>query len=474
MPQTILLVNPNLMRPPVTPVGLDYIGQSLRDSGFEVALLDLAFSRDIEDDIRAALEPEPFLVAVSVRNLDDCYLVSQDFCLADTKRILDLIRRRTSAPIALGGVGFSIMPEAVLDYCLADLGIRGDGELALPLLARRIADGEDYRDVPGLVFRNGNGFTANPVEWPDMALLPPASRDIVDNPRYLREGGQVGFETKRGCDRCCAYCADPMAKGRRVRARVPRAVADELEALLRQGVDCFHTCDAEFNVPPEHALAVCREIERRGLGDRIRWYAYAEPSGFDDELACAMSRAGCVGTNFGADHSEDEMLRTLGRGHNAEDLRRIADLCRKHGIVLMYDLLLGAPGETPETVRCVVEFMREVAPDRVGAALGVRLYPGAPMTERLKRRSDPTLGLRGVVENNPSLLRPVFYVSEALGPDPAGLVNDIIAGDERFFFSTPTPELEGYNYNDNSALCEAIRDGHRGAYWDILRRLAEQ
>ena len=33
--------------------------------------------------------------------------------------------------------------------------------------------------------------------------MPVWRRDVVDNPRYVAEGGQVGFETKRGCPRAC-------------------------------------------------------------------------------------------------------------------------------------------------------------------------------------------------------------------------------------------------------------------------------
>ena len=51
------------------------------------------------------------------------------------------------------------------------------------------------------------------------------------------------------------------------------------------GIDHVHTCDSEFNIPADHALAVCREIVRRGLGGRLRWYAYCAPLPFTAELA---------------------------------------------------------------------------------------------------------------------------------------------------------------------------------------------
>jgi len=96
------------------------------------------------------------------------------------------------------------------------------------------------------------------------------TRSWVDNKRYFKEGGQAGFETKRGCNGSCIYCADPVAKGRNIRLRPPSAVADEVEHLVAQGIDHLHTCDSEFNLPPEHAIAVCEEFERRRLGDKVR------------------------------------------------------------------------------------------------------------------------------------------------------------------------------------------------------------
>jgi len=477
----ILLVNPNLMRPPVTPVALDHIGQHLRAAGFAVELLDLAFEPSPEAAIDQAMARDWLLVAVTVRNIDDSFAASRDFCLARTKALIDRLRAGTDAPVVLGGVGFSIFARAALAFCGAPYAIRGEGEEPLARLARCLADGRPVDAVPGLLaLRDGRILFENKPLRHDLAAMPAWTRDIVDNPRYLAEGGQVGFETKRGCPGACAYCADPVAKGARCIARTPAQVADELDGLARRGVEVFHTCDAEFNVPPHHALAVCDELARRRLGDRrlgdrrlgdrIRWYAYALPDGFDDRLAAAMQRAGCVGVDFTADHVDDAMLAALGRTHRLEDLRRAAAACRCHGLAFMFDLLLGAPGETRESVRRTIETMKELDPTRVGTSLGVRLYPGTPLVKRLAARgplaANPSIS---GAEGNESLLRPVYYVEAGLGPDIGEFIRALIAGDERFLFPSGKESAENYNYNDNSVLCEAIRRGARGAFWDILR-----
>ena len=109
----------------------------------------MAFSADAELDIRSALRRmDPLLIGVTVRNLDDSYLASQDFCLERTRKIIDLIKSHSGALLVLGGVGFSIAPEAALDYCQVDWGICGEGEQALPMLAQQIAKKEIFIIFP--------------------------------------------------------------------------------------------------------------------------------------------------------------------------------------------------------------------------------------------------------------------------------------------------------------------------------------
>ena len=74
-------------------------------------------------------------------------------------------------------------------------------------------------------------------------------------------------------------------------------------------------------------------------------------------------------------------------------------------------------------------------------------------------------------EDNPHLLRPVYFVEAALGDDIDAHIRSLIAGDGRFLFPSGDESAENYNYNDNSLLADAIRAGARGAFWDILRRL---
>jgi hypothetical protein len=295
----------------------------------------------------------------------------------------------------------------------------------------------------------------------------------VDNVRYLRSGGQLGLETKRGCSGACSYCIEAAKSKKVIRLRSPESVVQEVEQMLRQGLNVFHICDSEFNRPLDHAKAICRSLADSGLGNRIRWYAYLSPRPFDAELVQLMAAAGCAGIDFGVDHTDESILRTLRRDHRRDDVLKAIDLTHAAGITVMIDLLLGGPGETPDTLKRVIEDLKASAADVIGTSMGIRIYPATDMGQALLRgeyQGDP--GLKGVITGNSHLIEPVFYLPHPPPRPPLRLMNKLVGTDKRFLFAGGSDESRDYNYESNDLLVKAVQNGHRGAYWDILRRLA--
>jgi len=474
----LTLVNSNRMLPPIAPIGLDYIASAVRQAGHEVELVDLCLADDAEAELdRYFAARQPDLVGISFRNVDDCFWPSAQSFLPVLQADVAAVRRRTDAPIVLGGVGYSMFPLRILEVTGADFGVHGDGEAALVQLLDQVRGQRCWERVDGLLFRRDGCVVANPPSWPRRVSVV-SRRDLVDNAAYFRLGGQIGVETKRGCRRRCAYCADPIAKGRAYRRRSPAAVADEFATLLQAGIDVIHLCDAEFNLPLQHAEQVCDLLIDRGLGKRMRWYVYMAVVPLPESLIRRMRQAGCAGIDFTSDSAHPAMLAAYGQKHRLGDLEHAVRVCRKHGIAVMLDLLLGGPGETPETVAETIGAFKQIDPDCAGAALGVRVYPGTPLASMLEAA--------GPLEANPhlcrryappvDLLQPTFYISAGLGSRPSTLVRELIGDDPRFFppqedtTKEASPRADHHNYNRNETLLKAIGAGCRGAYWDILRK----
>ncbi|HEX9896811.1 MAG TPA: radical SAM protein [Dehalococcoidales bacterium] len=470
MTREIILVNANVLQPPVSPVGLEYVAESVMRAGLPLRVIDLAFEKDWQACLRRELRPaEALLVGVSVRNTDDCSFISGKSFLPWINEVITEIKKHTDAPVFLGGVGFSVMPDIVMGATGADGGIEGDGEDAVVALAEAILHKDKVDSLPNLVYRKSGAILRNPRKEVNLTRLPAFSRSVFSNRQYEMQGAMVGIETKRGCGQICVYCADPIAKGAWSRLRPPKMVAKEFENLVAQGVTWFHLCDSEFNLPLNHAKDVCRALIENGLGNKIRWYTYCAPVPFDPELLSLMKSAGCAGINFGVDSLDDGQLRRLGRHYSSDDIRQLVGLLNQERFNYLFDFMIGAPGETPETVQTTIERVKQYGIKAAGIAIGVRVYPGTRLARKFEN-DDVIEGLHPARDRRPET--PLFYLSPALGEDVTGFIRNLVGGDPRFLVLATPGEKGSYNYAGDDLLSHLIQEGARGAYWDILRKHA--
>jgi len=184
-------------------------------------------------------------------------------------------------------------------------------------------------------------------------------------------------------------------------------------------------------------------------------------------LASLMKRAGCAGINFGVDSLCDEQLSRLGRSHSSSNLQQLVQILKKEGLNYIFDLLIGGPGETEETVKITIEKVRKLNIPLAGIATGIRIYPGTPLSKTIANDSIKE-GLYPGMRH--TFLEPFFYLSPQLGSEATALVNKLVAGDPRFLVLTSPTDEGSYNYADDEALCQLIQQGARGAYWDIISR----
>lgn len=460
----IVLINTNVSSPPVSPVGLEYVGETVVDAGIPLDIIDLSFEVDWKTALKRELgTADPLIIGVSVRNFDDSSFVSRQSFLPWIKDVVEEIRRHSEAFILLGGVGFSVSPVKALEYTGADAGIAGDGEYAIQALYKRLVKHEEFFDLSNMVYRKGSDIICIQRAYVELKHSPPPRRRLFNNLRYEQTGAMVGIETRRGCTGTCTFCADPIAKGSRIRLRPPDKMAQEFEDLLSQGVTWFHMADSEFNIPIEHAKDICRAIINAGLEKKIHWYTYAAPVPFDRELAQLMKKAGCKGINFGMDSLHDEQLKRLHRGHTVANIKHLTGILKEEGLNYMADLLIGCPGETEATVRTSIETAKRLEIPLVGMAVGIRVYDGTPLKKQIDQAS--ISNYLNIVQDGLS-----YYMSPSLGSDPFGLVRELTGNDRRFLSLAAPGDMGSYNYAGDEHLSSLIKQGARGAYWDILRK----
>jgi radical SAM superfamily enzyme YgiQ (UPF0313 family) len=405
----VLLVSANRERipDPIFPLGLAYVAAAARRAGNEIAVVDLCFSRAplraLGDQVRRF---HPDVVGLSLRNVDNAaYPLTVDY-LDQHRAVVDVLHEATTAPVVLGGSGFSIMPQAYMQALDGDWGIAGEAEVAFIALLAALEEGRYPDRIPGLYGHDGNvgrstGATPYAVRhqgWND-GLWP--ARDLLDYPRYIRRGGMGNIQTKRGCVFKCSYCTYPLLEGNRFRTRVAADVVDEIESLMKDyGPHPMFFVDSILNFPRGHVESICEEILRRGIN--VRWSCYATPVKLDRHQAKLMAAAGCDGIELGTDAVDDGQLGRLGKSFDAQTAERANNYCLKAGMRVCQTVLFGAPGETRASIRATCAALRRMKPTAVVAMTGVRLYPGTPLTNSLIDQGRISASAIGLL--------PAFYV----------------------------------------------------------------
>lgn len=347
----------------VIPIGILSV-MAATPARHEKLLWDLCFENDpLESVARRLREHQPDLVAIGLRNLQNMDYTNITTNLDAYRALVRTVRANSPAPIVLGGGGFSVMPQGLMDDLGADYGIAGEGERSFQQLVDELEKPEPvFAGIDGLYYRTDGQirFAGHSGRFLSLDELPRPDRSVLAE-RYYAEYGTESLQTKRGCPLRCDYCTYPIVEGRLGRLRDPAKVADEfMEICSRRGVGHLFIVDSVFNLPLRHAKEVCRELVARG--NRTPWTSYINPAAFDDELADLMLRAGAVGMEVGSDSGCDEILDCLKKGFRTDKITRLSRIARAHGLKDCHSFILGTTGETLEHVARTLDFVAELNP----------------------------------------------------------------------------------------------------------------
>lgn len=442
---------------PVFPLGAAQVTAALRRAGHTVEFIDYNVNWRPVPDLIAGFQPD--YVGISLRNIDDALIQKRETFFDSLPDLVGELRRHTAATIVLGGSGFSIFPEELLERSGADYGIQGEGETQFVALIDAVNLGGDCSALPGLVYRQNGSVRTNcrtRVESAGDIPLPEAPQEVTDY--YLRKSSMLSLQTQRGCALKCCYCTYPLLEGRNYRQRPPEAVAEELARMQASGAEYVFIVDSVFNTSHAHVAGICEAILKRGIP--LKWCCFLRPKRLTRELLHLMSRAGLSHIEFGSDSFSDSVLEAYGKDLTFDDIRQSSELAAAANIDYAHFLILGGPGETERTLDETFRHSRQLPNATFMARAGMRVYPGTPLFDRLSGDPDgPAL---------PPLLHPFYYVAPPLTQERVLARLTEVAGEmPNWIYDDPPPAYY--------KLAERLRAkgvvGPLWSYFAILQRL---
>ena len=403
--RTLLIsANTEKINMPTLPMGLGCVAAAVMAAGHDMRFLDLMAVddwRSLLKDTLTAFAPE--VIGISIRNIDDQDSRNPRFLLEEACAVVACCKADQPVPVVLGGAGYSIFPEEVLDYTGADMGIQGEGEAAFAALLSCLAAGHPLTDVPGLYLR-GQGLQAPRSFVPELDRMPLPDPDLfdrrlADNPAY-----DLPVQTRRGCPLRCSYCSTSSIEGTQIRKRSPEKLVDALTRWRAAGFRRIFFVDNVFNLPSDYAQALCERITAAGLD--LNWRCILYPGQVTEELVRAMARAGCREVSLGFESGYQPLLDAMHKRFRTADIRDTSRRLAGHGIRRTGFLLLGGPGETRASVETSLAFADALGLETVKLTVGVRIYPHTELARIAVRE--------GVIGADNNLLQPRFYIAPDL------------------------------------------------------------
>ena len=368
-----------------TPMGLAYLGASLRERGYEVAALDAVAeapyrTEAVDEQVgRKGLSYDAIVARVEAEKPDAVGLS----CIFSNQwpAVKELCRRiKALAPemlVASGGTHPSFLAERCLRESELDLILLGEADRSFPEALDRLRQGRSLDDLDGVAYREKGGVRVNPkTSWiADLDALPFPAHDLFPPDTYFRLALPMGYHlrsnralpiaTSRGCPSRCRFCSSTHHWGKTYRTRSPENVIAEVEWLVsRYGVRELKFHDDNLTADRKRARRLFEMMT--GFSPRLHWNT---PNGIavwtlDDELLGLMRESGCFELTLAIESGDPEvMARLIRKPLKLEKAEEVNRLCRKHGIYRTAYFIIGFPGETRRQIQNTLEFSRKLKLD---------------------------------------------------------------------------------------------------------------
>jgi len=228
------------------------------------------------------------------------------------------------------------------------------------------ASGMPLEEIKGVSFRKDGKIVHTEKRLPieNLDALPwvtPIYKRDMDYTRYnvpFLLHPYISFYTTRGCPAKCTFCLWPQTfDGHMWRQRSVDDVAKEVKHALELFPDVKEIFfdDDTFTIGKERVLALCEKFKPLNF----TWSCTSRVH-VDLETLQAMRAAGCRLFIVGFESGNPQILKNIKKGASVEQAREFMKNCKKAGIVVHGDFIIGLPGETRETIEESLQFAKEL------------------------------------------------------------------------------------------------------------------
>lgn len=279
------------------------------------------------------------------------------------------IKENFNIPIAIGGSHITVLKDKAFESCF-DFGFIGEAEESWRLfLEKREFKRNLYEELP---------IDIDSVPFPAKHLLKMDGYKMGTMRGVKRVDSIM---TSRGCPFKCIFCTTEVF-GKKVRRRSLDSVLKEMvNSIDKFDTEHFFIFDDTLTLDRKYILELCRLIK----GLNITFEGSTRANLVDEELISAMAEAGLVRLSFGLESVNPNIRKIIKKEIPLKSYITANRLTNKYGIETLNSCMIGLPGETVDTIRETLLFLRrskEVKQANLAIAVP---YPGTELYEMAKK-----------------------------------------------------------------------------------------
>lgn len=274
------------------------------------------------------------------------------------------------------------------------------------------ATGTPIEEIPGASYRKDGKVINNP-EAPmieDLDSLPWVTKTYkrdLDITRYnvpFLLNPFLSLYTSRGCPAMCTFCLWPQThSGHRWRLRSTDDIVAEVKYALEAfpGLKEIFFDDDTFNYRKERTIELCAKLKKLNF----TWSCTSRVTTDFDTLK-AMKEAGCRLLIVGYESGDPQILKNIKKGATIEMAERFTANCKKLGLVIHGDFIVGLPGETRESIRKTIDFAKRLDNETIQVSIA-HPYPGTEFHNYATQNNLISIG--NIVDEHGNQLPKVVY-----------------------------------------------------------------
>lgn len=365
------------------PLGLLYIAGYAKQAGHDVEILDCSLHEIDEEELASHLRKKTY----DVIGFGECY-TALAHTVFRTVRVCESVQ--PNALKVVGGVHVTLFPKETLQACPElDVAVSGEGEETFLDLLDTLASKDDFADVKGIAYRDGDQIHVNKPRaglssLKEVPVLPYELLDVekyVPPPSNYKRLPTYGFMVQRGCPFKCSYC-DVRVHGRVMRYDEVEKVVEQMKVLKEKfGAKGLLFHDSIMTVNRKFSVRLFERMIEEKLD--LSWACFTRVNSVDPELLALMKKAGCWNISFGLESGNDVSLERMHKQATAADAVRAIAEVKAAGIQATGSFILCLPGEDEAMSLNTIEFAKKLKLDTAIFFLPVP-FPGTELYQVCK------------------------------------------------------------------------------------------